>query len=396
VRAHRVKLAVLIILLLVQVVLLLALAGYHTRAWRTPYIDRYAAQHYRHQVAFTPTGDEPFDTYAVAVAALYHEAKSPFSDTARNGDRIPLLVKVANPTSDVDLDGLVRYLDSNSLFANLAEFEDTPEYWELKYMVDFDKADLQEAFDRGLATPVLINLFDLQAMATAEPQRALDLINHGIALDPDNSFCYYQKANILILQGEMDQAREALIAGNSAPRNEWPRLYPQRIVDKLLRPGLDPDGQVVACVTLEQTPMPRELYTMRNTSKVVDALAEGENPELLNEWLIYNQRRAMMHNQCITNILISIGSLDQAMRDSLEIIEFSESDQARIWAAQNKVEQIRQFIIEHFIKRRYKEMTSFEKKHELLLEQQGKLAEIQDHFAKLDLRFDPTSLQLKQ
>jgi hypothetical protein len=223
----------------------------------------------------------------------------------------------------------------------------------------------------------MMDLFNFSDMLKTDQQKDLEITELGIELDPDNSYYYYQKANLQMVLGDLPQARAALKAGNAAPRNEWPRPYSLKMVEDHLIDATDRDTQAVAICIWAQTPLPIMLFIRNNSQLVTDAVAGGVDPQLLNEWLEFSRRFGQMKGQTLIGTLIAMGTEELALKNVLELQTPTDSDREQINQSLSGMKEARQIVSDTFFGKANPEPRFIREKYERFLLEERIIPEIQ-------------------
>lgn len=197
------------------------------------------------QGGYRPTGDELFDRYARLVLSQQHKFRNePWLHRTLAGLGIKLPISAAQPEA----------LDFAVLREWEAEFGDDPRYWELRAACSMDiGADtipqMREKMLTGVASSGMLMQVGIGPMLNDEPHRAMQLVEQVIAAEPDNSYAYYVKGDLLLEQGDQTGALAAYTAGNEAKDNRMPLAFPMSIIAEQPTRFTTPDERLVAGYT---------------------------------------------------------------------------------------------------------------------------------------------------
>lgn len=107
-----------------------------------------------------------------------------------------------------------------------SRYGDDPKYWELRASMLGCDPDMIEAFRRGVFSEGMLEAANTWEVDKTDPPLALELCDQAIACDPGNSYWYYRKSDLLLMQGRQAAALDLLRQGNAAAGSRRPRPYP--------------------------------------------------------------------------------------------------------------------------------------------------------------------------
>ncbi|GEM_PF-2288956 len=262
---------------------------------------------------YEPVGDELFDRTAQWVLKELKQQEA--------GDLGMALMWLLNPGPHENM--YPPAVDLTELLSWESEFGDDPRYWQLLLRTGNIEPALagipysaptpiidQQAFVEKLellsAGTDSYFVLSWRVLAGKDEERALQLVESAINLDPANSFFYYRKADILQGLGELDGAREAVRQGNAARRNYVPEPFPQNVLRQHRDEFTTHDSRVAAAVLWCDSRRSGNYITWKEKAKeVCVACALGMPVELADEYLLRYRRAGQMHDQCIDGQVVA-------------------------------------------------------------------------------------------
>jgi tetratricopeptide (TPR) repeat protein len=165
---------------------------------------------------YRPTGDRLYDAAARLALRQYRRCQPPPYEGVL--DRLG----ISSPWNQPDFELPVT---------ELVDFAGTPNWAEMSLFMDLgagaNKRTLVEDYlAEGRATPGMFLKVSPHLWYADDEAKALRLYDAAIALEPANSWFYYEKAMCLLSLGEVEEAGETCRRGNAAPVNRVPWPYP--------------------------------------------------------------------------------------------------------------------------------------------------------------------------
>lgn len=244
--------------------------------------------------SYHPTGDAVYDALARETLRSFPTTHEPWVR------RLAQQIGIALPEREV------RSLDAQAL---LDRYGDRPQGLEAALLAArFDGEDsevdrralVEQAVADGRATVGMFAAVDPRDWYMDDEDKALELCDHAIGLDPENSYFYYIKALILVSLGELEEAGHVCATGNSAPRNEV--VWPAPVARLLARgPGLGPQNEVAAGFIYELCDDSTRWLRCKSGFKDLEvALLIGMPPAYFDGFITMARRIGQMERQSLT------------------------------------------------------------------------------------------------
>jgi len=263
-----------------------------------------------HRWQYTPTGDKLFDTAMRWTIREHHRVPGPpnrMQEWMWNH-----FDWYKYPTINVNYESLLaleeEYGSEIRYWQLLAQVNRFPGVYE-KYPENDESIVDQDRINTLLSvspSPDGYGLISWRRLAFDDEQHALALVEQAIASDPENSYFYYCKADVLEAIGDWELAWDAVRQGNNTAKNYAVQPYPIKSLIEYKDTFRSQDSQTAASILWLCCNDPSRYIMAKERYKELCCMcAWGAPLEMAEDYLIRARRLAQMDGQTYTGQVVA-------------------------------------------------------------------------------------------